>query len=89
MRRLLIMFTVCLTLASCAPLVLSGRVKKLEPGMTKAQVTNIMGKQYRVMYVSAEPEGTVEVLQYHSGMDEKYFLHFIDGVLVRYNDGME
>ena len=76
---LFLLFSACGTLNNT-----SDRAKKLELGMTKKEVINIMGKGYRIVSASQTPEGALETLRYESSVDYDYMINLLNGKLVEW-----
>ncbi|TDE13656.1 hypothetical protein [Dyadobacter psychrotolerans] len=61
-------------------------IKKVEIGMTKEQVIQILGNKYMITASSKSNQGhAVEVLGYKSDTDEEYKLTFISNKLTEWN----
>jgi len=86
MKRTLLtfLFAVTLTLAftSCGSSSLVNKAKKLEIGMTKQEVVNIMGNDYITIAARQTPEGALETVKY--GTYYLYIISFMDGKLVEW-----
>lgn len=89
MKKLLFVpvFILMLSMVSCASV--SGvfnktpeeRVKQLELGMTKKQVTDILGKTYKPLSLENSPSGRVETLSVDVDEDWRYVIKLLDGRL--------
>ncbi len=84
MKKILVVLLLAFILPACGTLNTSGRVKKLEIGMDKKEVINILGKGYRVVSAAKTPEGTLEILRYESSIDYDYMIHLLDGKLIEW-----
>lgn len=61
-------------------------IKKVQIGMTKNEVIQVLGKNYTITSASKDDEGNyIEVLGYESVYDEEYKLKFINNKLVEWN----
>ncbi|MDU1891428.1 MAG: hypothetical protein E6767_12135 [Dysgonomonas sp.] len=73
------------TLTACGTANLGSKMRKIEIGMTKKEVTSILGDSYDVMRAIKTPEGTLDVWKYTPSMSvNMYMLHFLDGKLVEW-----
>ena len=62
------------------------KIKKVEIGMTKDQVIQILGNKYMITSSSRNDKGSpVEVLGYKSDSNEEYKLMFVDNKLTEWN----
>lgn len=59
-------------------------ISQVTTGMTKAQVSTIMGNPERILAVRSTDNGLQEVLQYRTLWDEIYALEFLNDYLVGY-----
>ena len=70
---------------SCNSYKIAGRMKQIELGMTKTEVTEILGKNYTSKAAGATREGNFETLEYFDQLNEGwYILTFLDGKLVEW-----
>ena len=89
MRKLFILpvFIVVLSMVSCASVnsvfnkTPEARVKQLELGMTKKQVTEILGKTYKPLSLENSPAGRIETLSVDIDADWRYVIKLLDGRL--------
>lgn len=89
-KRLFLLVLVLLVFTSCISNGIAWKtntnIKKLELGMTKAEVIGIMGKKYMISSKSKNAQGELhETLGYKSHVDEEYNLHFINNLLTEWN----
>ena len=80
---------VAIFFSSCAgyqnAMTSGSKVKKLELGMTKSEVTRIMGNTYRAIAAANEDGRRIEVIGYETEDSYwMYILYFSDGMLDRY-----
>lgn len=83
-----VMLTCCTLFYSCGTTMNMGsKLKKIEIGMTKQEVINILGNTYDVVAARDTPDGTLEILRY-TGMTidgyYPYLVNFLDGKLVEW-----
>lgn len=82
MKRYLLYIFMVVILAGCSSVVriTSSKMDKLELGMTKEQVVDILGKGYRISEKRIEEELSIEVLSYRDlyNEDEFYLFQFKD-----------
>jgi hypothetical protein len=83
---LLSLFAVILmfTFSACGSSSLVNKAKKLEIGMTKQDVVNIMGNGYTTLAARQTPEGALETIRYENIMEFPYIISFLDGKLVEW-----
>ena len=77
----------CLSFASCGTMGLGSKLKKVEIGMTKSEVTNILGNNYDVMAARDTPDGTIETFRYESVTIDgpvPYIVSFLNGRLIEW-----
>lgn len=88
MKKYLLYFLIVVFLTSCSSVVniASSKMDKLELGMTKVQVTDILGKGYTIAEKRMENGLQVEVLSYRDFYkdDEFYLFQFTDGRLEKW-----
>lgn len=80
----LIILTCCISLSSCGTMNLGSKLKNVEIGMTKKEVTSILGNNYSVVTARQTPEGALEVLRYVSPFEGIYIVTILDGKLVEW-----
>jgi len=84
----LTMIICCILFSSCGSTMNMGsKMKRVEIGMTKKEVINILGNTYDVVAARDTPDGPLEVVRY-TGMTidgyYTYIINFIDGRLVEW-----
>lgn len=88
MKRHLLYILLVVILAGCSSVVriTSSKMDKLELGMTKEQVVNILGKGYRISEKRIEEGLLIEVLSYRDlyNEDEFYLFQFKDDRLEKW-----
>jgi hypothetical protein len=76
---------VAFALSSCASMfffpVNSARLKRLELGMTKEEVTRILGRDFQIVEKRIEDENEIAVLSYAYSHREFYLFRFVNGRL--------
>jgi outer membrane protein assembly factor BamE (lipoprotein component of BamABCDE complex) len=69
---------------------MSERTQELQLGMTKQQVTKILGKEFQTVGAQASSlNGQVEVIRYKDDDDGELLIYFRDGKLVQWGDTAE
>jgi len=71
-------------LAACSSM--ESRTRKLQLGMSRAQVVGVLGSSYMVVGARQESAGAVEVLRFGGKGDDPIFAYFRDGKLVQWGD---
>ncbi|MBB4036970.1 hypothetical protein GGR21_002884 [Dysgonomonas hofstadii] len=83
----MIVLSCVLSFSSCGTMNLGSKLKNVEIGMTKKEVTNILGNSYDVVAARDTPDGPLEVLRY-TGVtidgDKYYIVNFLNGKLVEW-----
>lgn len=86
---LLLSFVTVFILTACSPMVTmtSSKMNRLELGMSKEQVTQILGEGYTVAEKRMENGMEVEVLSFRNfpDDDEFYMFQFVDNKLEKWN----
>ena len=75
------------SLSSCGTMGLGTKLKKIEIGMNKEEVTNILGTNYDVVAARETPDGALEVLRYVNFTVDgyiPYIVNFLNGRLVEW-----
>lgn len=89
MKKLLLGLFFCLIVTSCAVFYgtdMDSRAKKLQLGMTRQEVINIMGNDYYIESSSQMPEGNLVVLHYNATVYyNEYLIYLLDGELVEFH----
>ena len=89
-RRIFTLLALTLCLSSCGTAFYTKVSEEVRLGMTKSEVTNILGKGYKVTGSYYDNDGDlVEVLEYKridvsSSYDKIYSMHFKNNVLVEW-----
>ncbi len=86
LASLIILFC-ALSFSSCGTMNLGTKLKSVEIGMTKNEVTSILGNSYDVVAARDTPDGALEVWRYHNVTMEgaiPYIVNFLDGRLVEW-----
>ncbi|UZD23764.1 hypothetical protein PBT90_10225 [Algoriphagus halophytocola] len=87
MRKIILVLFIGLFLVSCSPMVLSRLNSKtmgqLELGMSKEEMTEILGNNYTIPERRREGQDDIEVLSYRNYpyTDEFYQFVFVNGTL--------
>lgn len=88
MKRYLLYIFMVVILAGCSSVVriTSSKMDKLELGMTKKQVVDILGKGYRISEKRIEEGLSIEILSYRDlyNEDEFYLFQFKDDRLEKW-----
>ena len=78
MRKILLCFFLVALLASCSMTRITGtKMDKLELGMSKDQVINILGNGYNIAEKRSENGTEVEVLSYKDHYNQNEFYMFV------------
>lgn len=87
MRKLFVLFAFIVSLFATSCITyhnVDKNSKKVSLGMTKDEVVSVMGKSYKVVSISNERAGQLEVLSYEGMSDDWiYMFYFLDGKLDR------
>jgi Tfp pilus assembly protein PilF len=79
--KIFILFAFVLILSSCsafqAAIMTSSKMNKLELGMSKEQVTKILGSDYTIAEKRIEDSNRIEVLSYRSYYKDDEFYMFV------------
>jgi len=59
-------------------------IRKVELGMSKKKVIDIMGKSYRAVGAIHTPEGDVEIIGYENAEEGMYKMHILNDKLVQW-----
>lgn len=86
MKKIFYLFLIVIVLmTSCrAAALFNERLSQLSLGMSKTEVTAIMGDRYLVLQAVKTPEGNLECLRYNYDISYHYLFYFLDGELVEY-----
>ena len=85
MKRIFLLFifaVLFLSFTACGAPTLVNSAKKLEIGMTKKEVIDIMGNDYTTLAARQTPEGALETIKF--GFNYIYIVSFMDGKLVEW-----
>jgi len=86
---ILIPFIVCLLSACVSNNIVwstNKNIKKVQLGMTKDEVIQILGEKYMITSASEDNQGNhIEVLGYKSDSDEEYKLKFVNNKLIEWD----
>lgn len=83
MKKHLFYFFMMLILSACSSLISSSKMDKLELGMSKEQVTTILGKRYTIAEKRIENGNQIEILSYRD-YDEFYMFLFMNDKLEKW-----
>lgn len=85
MKKILLAIIFTLVLTSCGTVNLGGKVKNVEIGMTKHELTSKLGKSYNVKGAVKTPDGTLETISYYDALyGFTYIFNLLDGKLVEW-----
>lgn len=96
-KRLLCLITVCVLCMSCSSMKdmwnWDKNVKKVELGMTKKEVTSILGQSYVPFSAVQTPEGMMEAIRYDVEANNDYLIFYVysfrNGKLVEWHQDRE
>jgi len=71
-------------LSACSSM--DSRTRRLQLGMSRAQVVGVLGSSYTVVGARQESDGAVEVLRFGDQDRDQLFTYFRDGELVQWGD---
>lgn len=83
----LAIFSCILSFSSCGTMNLGSKLKKVEIGMSKKEVINILGTGYDQVAARDTPDGTLEILRYYNATIDgtiPYTVSFLNGTLVEW-----
>lgn len=87
-KKFLLFFLLMLVLTACSSVVrmTSSNMNKLELGMSKKQVTSILGTEYTIAEKRIENGNQIEILSYRDFYkdDEFYLFLFVEGKLEKW-----
>lgn len=83
-RKPLLAALVLCGMTACSSL--DSRTRKLQLGMSRDQVVNVLGSSYTVVGARQESGGAIEVLRFGDKEREQLFAYFRDGKLVQWGD---
>ncbi|HCO66484.1 MAG TPA: hypothetical protein DIT04_01835 [Dysgonomonas sp.] len=84
---LVLMLVVSFSFSSCGTTNLGSKLKRIEIGMTKREVIDILGNTYDVIGARDTPDGALETLRYTNITVDgpiPYIVNFLDGKLVEW-----
>lgn len=85
MRRIILVILTAFIITACGTMNLTGKVKKVEIGMTKHEVVNILGNSFNAKGGVLTPEGAIETISYYDSIyGTTYIFNFLDGKLVEW-----
>lgn len=92
LRKVALGIMLSFILAACGASMQS-RIQQVQLGMSRQEVANKMGNDFKIVSMAQTEQGNLEILRYTTyrmkdgGMEpnEHYLLHFLDGKLVEMN----
>lgn len=83
-RNLCCTILLILAFTSCGSSSLMQKSKAIELGMSRKEVTDIMGNGYKILAARVTPEGNLETIRYNPILEYSYVFSFLDNRLVEW-----
>lgn len=83
-RNLCCTILLILAFTSCGSSTLMQKSKAIELGMSRKEVTDIMGNGYRMLAARTTSDGNLETIRYEPVLEYPYVFTFLDNRLVEW-----